>query len=70
MRRQVLAGFDPKRSVPPTTRMTTEKSFLTLPMQILSIENAVVRSENPDLRIKYAEFCDGGTDEQSILDYG
>ena len=50
--------------------MTTEESFLILPLRILSIKNAVVRSENPDLRIKYADLDDGGTDEQSILDYG
>ena len=50
--------------------MTAEDSFLTLPVQILSIKNAVVRSEYPDLRIKYAELCDGGADEQSILDHG
>ena len=50
--------------------MTTEEPFLTRPVQILSIKNAVVSSENSVLRIKYAELSDGGTDEQSILDYG
>lgn len=66
---QVPAGFDPKRSAPDTP-MTSEYSFLTLPVQILSIKNAVVRGECHDLRIKYAELCDGGADEQSIFNYG
>lgn len=64
-----VSALCPKRSVPPTALMTIEESFLTLPVQTVSIKNAVLRRENTVLRIEYAELCDGGADEQSILDH-
>lgn len=50
--------------------MTAGLSFLMLTVHILSIKNAVLRSEHPSLRIEYTELGDGDADEQSILDHG